>query len=386
VIYPAQGSAFGARDAMPGNLPDVTAPSKETWPLDLTADPAELTAALVDIPSVSGEEKALADAVEHALRAQAPHLEVVRNGDAVLARTNLGRDSRVVLAGHLDTVPINGNLPSSRTGTGEDAILHGCGTVDMKGGDAVMLNIAASITEPRHDLTFVFYDCEEVDADRNGLNRIERELPEWLSGDLAVVCEPSSAAIEAGCQGTIRVEVRVEGRRAHTARAWMGENAIHAAQPILQRLADYTPRQPEIDGLRFHEGLQAVRIEGGIAGNVVPDACVVSVNHRFAPDRSLADAEAHLREVFDGFDVTVVDAAQGALPGLAAPATAELVEAAGGRPVAKLGWTDVARFAARGLPAVNFGPGAPSLAHTQEEHVAEADIRHCADVLRRFLG
>ncbi|RCW42776.1 succinyldiaminopimelate desuccinylase [Halopolyspora algeriensis] len=354
--------------------------------LDLTADPVELTAALVDIPSVSEAEADLADSVEQALRRQAPHLEVVRNGDAVLARTNLGRGSRVVLAGHLDTVPINDNLPLRRTGSGDDEVLHGCGTVDMKGGDAVMLHVAAALTEPRHDLTFVFYDCEEIAAERNGLNRIERELPDWLAGDLAVVGEPSNASIEAGCQGTLRVEVRTRGRRAHTARAWMGDNAIHAAEPVLRRLTEYTPRQPEIDGLRFHEGLQAVRVEGGVAGNVVPDSCVVTVNHRFAPDTSLAEAETHVREVFDGFDVTVVDASQGALPGLSEPATAELVRAAGGDPVAKLGWTDVARFAARGLPAVNFGPGSPTLAHTREENVATGDIRHCADVLRRFLG
>ncbi|MBA8822931.1 succinyl-diaminopimelate desuccinylase [Saccharopolyspora lacisalsi] len=353
--------------------------------LDLSADPVELTAALVDVPSVSEQESDLADAVEKALRTQAPHLEVVRNGAAVLARTNLGRDSRVLLAGHLDTVPINDNLPSHRTGSGDEEILHGCGTVDMKGGDAVMLGIAASLTEPRHDLSFVFYDCEEIAADRNGLNRIERELPEWLTADLAVVCEPSNASIEAGCQGTMRVEVRTHGQRAHSARAWMGENAIHAAEPVLRRLLDYTPRQPEIDGLTYREGLQAVRIEGGVAGNVVPDSCVVTVNHRFAPDTSEAAAEAHLREVFAGFDVTVVDVSGGALPGLAEPATAELVTAAGGRPVAKLGWTDVARFAAHGMPAVNFGPGSPSLAHTQQEHVHTADVRHCADVLRRFL-
>ncbi|GAA2811713.1 succinyl-diaminopimelate desuccinylase [Saccharopolyspora taberi] len=357
-----------------------------TAELNLTADPVELTAALVDIPSVSGTEKAIADAVEQALRQQAPHLEVVRNGDAVLARTNLGRGSRVVLAGHLDTVPINENVPSHRTGSGADEILHGCGTTDMKGGDAVMLNVAAGLAEPRHDLTFVFYDCEEIEAERNGLRRIERELPEWLAGDLAVVCEPSNASIEAGCQGTLRVEVRTTGKRAHTARAWMGDNAIHAVHPILRRLVDYVPREPEIDGLRYHEGLQAVRISGGVAGNVVPDECVVTVNHRFAPDRSPAEAEAHVREVFDGFDVTLVDSAQGALPGLNQPAAAELVAASGGEPVAKLGWTDVARFAALGMPAVNFGPGSPTVAHTREEHVRTAEIRHCADVLRRFLG
>ena len=357
-----------------------------TASLDLTSDPVELTAALVDIPSVSGSEKTIADAVEQALREQAPHLEVIRNGEAVLARTRLGRDARVVLAGHLDTVPINDNLPSRRTGSGEDELLHGCGTTDMKSGDAVMLHLAATLTEPRHDLTFVFYDCEEIEAERNGLGRIERELPEWLDGDLAVVCEPSNAAIEAGCQGTIRVEVSTTGTRAHTARAWMGENAIHAAQPVLQRLAEHAARNPVIDGLQYREGLQAVKITGGVAGNVVPDSCVVTVNHRFAPDKSAEQAEAELRELFAGYEVVVTDLSAGALPGLSSPAAAELVAASDSEPVAKLGWTDVARFAARGLPAVNFGPGNPTLAHTQQEHVRTTEIRRCATTLRRFLS
>ncbi|NYH80100.1 succinyl-diaminopimelate desuccinylase [Actinopolyspora biskrensis] len=354
--------------------------------LDLTTDPVELTAALVDIPSVSGSEDRLADAVERALRADAPGLEVVRSGNAVLARTGLGRRSRVVLAGHLDTVPINENLPVTRTGSGGDEVLHGCGTVDMKGGDAVMLHLAATLENPEHDLTFVFYDCEEVSADRNGLNRIESDLPDWMDGDLAVVCEPSNAAVEAGCQGTLRVEVRTRGQRAHSARAWMGVNAIHAAEPILRGLSEYEPRTVDVDGLRFHEGLQAVGINGGVAGNVVPDECVVTVNHRFAPDTTLEEAEQRVRRVFDGFEVTVVDAARAAHPGLSEPATAELVEASGSEPVAKLGWTDVARFAARGMPAVNFGPGSPTLAHTRQENVTANDVRHCAEVLRRALG
>src|SRR5947199_355851 len=189
--------------------------------LDLHADPVDLTAALVDVQSVSGQEAALADAVQAALLTQAEHLEVVRDGDAVLARTNLGRPSRVVLAGHLDTVPVNENLPVRREGSGDDEVLHGLGTVDMKGGDAVFLHLAATVSEPRHDVTFVFYDNEEVEAVRNGLGRIERELPEWLTGDLAIVGEPSNAVIEAGCQGTMRVELRLTGKRPHTARAGM---------------------------------------------------------------------------------------------------------------------------------------------------------------------
>jgi succinyl-diaminopimelate desuccinylase len=354
--------------------------------LDLHADPVDLTAALVDVFSVSGSEAEIATLVQDALREQAPHLEVVRNGDAVLARTNLGRGSRVVLAGHLDTVPENGNFPSRREGTGEDEILHGLGTVDMKGGDAVFLHLAATLPEPKHDITFVFYDNEEVEAVKNGLGRIERELPEWLAGDLAIVGEPSNGVIEAGCQGTMRIELRCTGTRAHTARAWMGENAIHALAEPLRRLAGYTPRIVDIDGLTYREGLQATKIGGGVAGNVVPDEAVLTVNHRFAPDRDAAAAERHLREVFDGFDLSVVDLSPGALPGLSAPAAAELVAAAGGRAAAKLGWTDVARFAALGMPAVNFGPGDPTLAHTQQENVRTAEIRQVTDVLRKFLG
>ncbi|WP_370970734.1 succinyl-diaminopimelate desuccinylase [Amycolatopsis sp. cg9] len=354
--------------------------------LDLHADPVDLTAALVDVFSVSGSEAELATLVQGALQEQAPHLEVVRNGDAVLARTNLGRGSRVVLAGHLDTVPENGNFPSRREGTGDDEVLHGLGTVDMKGGDAVFLHLAATLTAPKHDVTFVFYDNEEVEAVKNGLGRIERELPEWLAGDLAIVGEPSNGVIEAGCQGTMRVELRFSGKRAHTARAWMGENAIHALAGPLRRLAEYEPRIVDIDGLTYREGLQATSVTGGVAGNVVPDAAVLTVNHRFAPDRSPEAAERHLREVFDGYELSVVDLSPGALPGLSAPAAAELVTAAGGRAAAKLGWTDVARFAALGMPAVNFGPGDPTLAHTKQENVRTAEIRQVADVLRKFLG
>lgn len=354
--------------------------------LDLRAEPAEIAAALVDIESVSGNEAAIADAVEEALRAQATHLQVVRNGDAVLARTNLGRPSRVILAGHLDTVPVNDNLPLRREGSGAGEVLHGLGTVDMKGGDAAFLHLAAALQQPGYDLTFVFYDCEEVEADRNGLGRIERELPAWLRADLAVLGEPSNAGIEAGCQGTMRIELRRSGTRAHPARAWMGSNAIHALAGPLDALARYQPREVEIDGLTYHEGLQAVRIEGGVSGNVVPDEAVLTVNHRFAPDRTPEQARAHLCEVFEDPDLSVVDCSPGALPGLSVPVAAELLRAAGGKAVAKLGWTDVSRFAALGTPAVNFGPGNPTLAHTRQEHVATTEIQRVADVLRQFLA
>jgi succinyl-diaminopimelate desuccinylase len=349
--------------------------------LDLAADPVALTAALVDVPSVSGDERVLADAVEAALRAL-PHLEVRRSGDAVLARTNLGRDRRVLLAGHLDTVPVADNLPSRRDGD----LLRGCGTSDMKAGDAVFLHLAATMTEPRHDLTLVFYDCEEVEAARNGLGRIERELPDWLAADLALLGEPTDGLVEAGCQGTLRVEVRTRGRRAHSARSWLGDNALHRAADVLNRLTAYPARRVTIDGCEYREGLQAVKIAGGVAGNIVPDECVVTVNFRFAPDRTLGDAEQHVRDVFDGLDTTVTDASPGALPGLAAPAAQEFLAATGTTARAKYGWTDVSRFAALGIPALNYGPGDPNLAHTREEHVAVAQITRSVEVLRRFLA
>ncbi|SFM95537.1 succinyldiaminopimelate desuccinylase [Pseudonocardia ammonioxydans] len=379
----ARLSQVGARIGGAGVAVGTVAPVTRTLPaLDLTADPVTLTAALVDVASVSGQEKELADALEAALRAQAPHLEVLRSGDAVLARTNLGRPHRVLLAGHLDTVPIADNVPARRTG----GIVHGCGTSDMKSGDAVFAHLAATLTEPRHDVTFVFYDCEEIEAERNGLGRIEREHRDWLDADLAILGEPTDGALEAGCQGTLRVELRTAGRRAHSARSWLGDNAIHAAGDILSRLADYRARDVEIDGCVYREGLQAVRIAGGVAGNVVPDECVVTVNFRFAPDRSAEQAVEHVREVFDGVELTVTDLSPGALPGLSAPAAAEFVTASGATPRAKYGWTDVSRFAALGIPAVNYGPGDPNLAHTREEHVAEDAVTACAAVLRRYLA
>lgn len=351
--------------------------------LDLRADPIALTAALVDIPSESRHEQRIADEIEAALRSQAPAFEVIRNGDAVLARTNLGRPSRVMLAGHIDTVPAADNLPS-RVVEGE---MYGCGTSDMKSGDAVFLHLAATIAEPTHDITLVMYDCEEIESSANGLGRIERELPDWLAADVAILGEPSGGYIEAGCQGTIRVVVRATGTRAHSARSWLGDNAIHKLGAVLDRLSAYHARSVDIDGCVYREGLSAVRIEGGIAGNVIPDAAAVTVNFRFAPDRSVEQAVAHVQEVFDGLDVIIelADAAAGALPGLSKPAAAALIAAAGGQVRAKYGWTDVARFAALGIPAVNYGPGDPNLAHRVDERVPVEAITAATDMLRRYL-
>lgn len=350
--------------------------------LDVTASTVELTRQFVDIPSASGEERLLADAVETALRSVA-HLEVIRDGEAVIARTDLGRTRRVVIAGHLDTVPINANLPARLDG---DGVLWGRGTVDMKGGCAVMLALAAGIPDPSIDVTWVWYDNEEVEASRNGLGRIARTRPDLLAADFAILCEPTGGEVEGGCNGTLRADIRLTGRRAHSARAWMGANAIHAAAPVLAALADYRPAEVEVDGLVYREGLSAVAIRGGVAGNVIPDECVVTVNYRFAPSRNAEEAAEHVRQVFAGFDVEITDSAEGARPGLTDPLARAFLDAVGAEPRPKYGWTDVARFSALGIPAVNYGPGDPSLAHADDERVPVDQIVRCEQGLRAWLS
>jgi succinyl-diaminopimelate desuccinylase len=256
----------------------------------------------------------------------------------------------------------------------------------MKGGDAVILRLAATVPEPNRDVTFILYEAEEIDAEFNGLRLLARSDPDLMVADFAILMEPSNAVVEAGCQGTLRVDVRTTGERAHSARSWRGVNAIHGAAGVLQRLNDYDARKPVIDGLEYHEGLNAVFIRGGVAGNVLPDECVVEVNFRFAPDRSEAEAEAFVREFFDGYEVTLTDSAPGALPGLDVAAAKAFVEAVGGEVNPKFGWTDVARFTGLGVPAVNFGPGDPMLAHKQEEFVPVEHIERCEAQLRQWLS
>ena len=352
--------------------------------LDLTASAADLTRAICDIPSVSDDETALADAIFDAVSALA-HLEVHRDGDTIVARTHLGRAQRVAIAGHIDTVPINNNLPTREIEVDGEPHLWGRGTVDMKAGVAVQLKLAAELVDPRVDLTWLWYDHEEVEASRSGLTRLARSRPDLFAADFAILGEPSGGEVEGGCNGTLRAIVRTHGARAHSARSWMGENAIHAAAPILARLADYRAAEVPVEGLVYREGLNAVRISGGVAGNVIPDLCEIEVNYRFAPSRGAAEAERHVREVFDGFEVEITDLAEGARPGLDAALAQEFVAAVGAVPTAKYGWTDVARFSALGVPAVNYGPGDPMLAHHDQERVPLAQIESVERGLRAWL-
>ncbi|GAA1619455.1 MULTISPECIES: succinyl-diaminopimelate desuccinylase [Brevibacterium] len=380
-------------------------------------DPGELTGRLCAIESVSGNEAAITDAVEAVLQTisagDGPDLEILRDGDTIVARTRLGRSERIVVAGHLDTVPVEGNLPPLRfVGTaagpaGESAephpgqgapgaspaeaavpaedIVWGRGACDMKAGVAMQLVTAAALRNPTRDVSWVFYDHEEVDAALNGLGRVARNHPDWLDGDFAILGEPSNASVEGGCNGTIRVDVTTHGVRAHSARAFMGVNAIHAAAEVLTRLADHVSETVTVDGLDYRESLSAVAISGGVAGNVVPDECRVSVNYRFAPSKSAAEAEGFLRELFTGFDVVVTDAAEGARPGLDRPIAQDFLTALGAEPAAKLGWTDVSRFSALGVPAVNFGPGNPLYAHKSDEHVRVREVEDATRALVSYL-
>ncbi len=384
-----------------------------TAALDLNADPVDLTRTLVDIPSPSRAEGQIAGIVHSSLLAEvagftgpaAGRTEVIRDGNRVLARTRRGLPSRVVLAGHLDTVPIADNVPCRVTGTGPDRVLHGCGTVDMKSGAAVFLHLFAALAdaaELSHDLTLVLYDCEEIEATANGLGHLERTHVDWLTGDVAILGEPTGGLIEAGCQGTLRIRVHARGVRAHSARSWLGDNAAHRLAPVFAGLQRYEPRSVDIDGCEYREGLQAVRMSAGVAGNTVPDEAWLDVNHRFAPDQ---DSGAALTHALDALGLAAVpqvaggqtppdepglyweltDLSPGALPGLSAPAAADLVRAAGGRVRAKYGWTDVSRFAALGVPAVNLGPGDPGLAHKRDEHCPAGQITDVCVTLRSYL-
>lgn len=375
---------------------------------DLT-DALSLTRQMIDIPSVSGQEGPLADAVEAALRSagfgSVPALEILRDGDAVCARTRLGMPQRVVLAGHLDTVPIADNVPGRTEIRDGVEVVWGRGSVDMLGGCAAALALACEvgplIAAGAHaaltaDVTWIFYDHEEVASHLNGLGRIERNHPQWLAGDLALLGEPTAAHVEGGCNGTLRVIARLSGRAAHSARAWMGVNAIHAMAPVIERIAAYGNPVELVDGLEFRESLSVVRVEGGIANNVIPEAASMTVNYRFAPSKRADDALGWVRSLFEGTGATIEvdDLCEGARPGADSPVAerfltvARRIAAERGTELllsAKVGWTDVARFTQVGVPAMNFGPGDPLLAHTRDEHAPVSDIVRVHDTLRAFV-
>ena len=341
-----------------------------------------LTAALVAVPSVSRAEGPLVDAVDERLR-RIPGLNAERVGLNVVARTHYGRERRIVMAGHLDTVPANNNSVPRIEGD----VLHGLGAADMKSGVAVLLRLAEEVAvDNRFDCTFVFYEAEEIADEHNGLRKLFAERPDLVTGDFAVLLEPTDLWLEAGCQGSIRLEATFLGRRAHTARPWQGVNAVDRAAPVLQRLADHQPEEIEVDGLRFRQALSVVEVRAGVAGNVVPDRCTVVVNRRYAPALTLEEAEAEVRALLEGADeIALTSVSPAAHPNLGHPLVAEFAGLLDLPVRCKLGWTDVARFSAHGVPAVNFGPGDPEVSHTAGEHVTRASVEGCFAALAAFL-
>ena len=339
-----------------------------------------LTLDLVNIASVSQDEQAIADSIQAAL-VEVKHLKVSRINNSIIAQTNFGANQRVVIAGHLDTVPANNNFPGKKTSTE----VIGLGSVDMKSGIAAALKLAAALTNAKYDVTYLFYESEEIETKYNGLELITKQAKDLLNCDFAILMEPTNGIIEVGCQGTLRFQVSARGTRSHSARWWNGENAIHALTPVLEILNSYKSREPIIDGHKFREGLQAVKINGGVAGNVVPDEVTMTINHRFAPDITPAQAEENMKKLFKDFNFQLLDVASGAPTGLNNELIKDFVSKIGTAIAPKFGWTDVARFAAAGIPAINFGPGDPNLAHHPDEAVKIKQIEDVFASLKDWL-
>lgn len=348
--------------------------------MNINQELGKLTLDLVNISSVSKDERSIADSIEEALKKYS-HLKLTRINNSIVAQTNFGNKQRVVIAGHIDTVPANNNFP----GKIKDSEVVGLGSVDMKSGIAVALKLASEITSSNYDVTYLFYESEEIETKFNGLELITQQQKALLDCDFAILMEPTNGILEVGCQGSLRFEVSSGGKRSHSARWWNGENAIHKTNKILEILNNYKSREPEIDGYQFREGLQAVKINGGIAGNVVPDSVTVSINHRFAPDTSIDQATQNMKTMFKDFNFQLVDAANAAPTGLSNPLIKEFVSSIGKNIAPKFGWTDVARFASAGIPAINFGPGDPNLAHHPDEKVSIAQINDVYECLKKWL-
>lgn len=348
--------------------------------MNINQELGKLTLDLVNISSVSQDEKSIADSIEKALQ-EYSHLKITRVNNSLVAQTNFGNKQRVVIAGHIDTVPANNNFPGKMT----NSEIIGLGSVDMKSGIAVALRLAAEITNSNFDITYLFYESEEIETKFNGLELITKQQKDLLNCDFAILMEPTNGILEVGCQGSLRFEVSSTGKRSHSARWWNGENAIHKTNKILEILNNYKSREPEIDGYKFKEGLQAVKINGGIAGNVVPDSVSVSINHRFAPDTTIDQATTNMKNLFKDFNFHLVDAANAAPTGLANPLIKEFVSNVGKNIAPKFGWTDVARFANAGIPAINFGPGDPNLAHHPDEKVSIIQINDVYETLKKWL-
>ncbi len=342
-------------------------------------------------PSVTGEEKRLCDDLE-ARVSDTPGWSVKRaSNNLVVTRAEPdGSHQRVVFAGHLDTVPEPAKGLQARV---EDGLIYGRGATDMKAGDAVMLALIERFDFSASDLepVFVFYEREEGPFPENGLEQVFAKMPHVLDAGLALLLEPTEGALEAGCIGTAQVGVTFRGRSAHSARPWLGENAITAAGRLLAELHGRGVEAVEADGLTFHEVLTVTMARGGTATNVVPDAFWINVNHRFAPGRGEEHVRATFESLLEGYDAEyeINDLAPSSPAALDALMLRRLIQpdedASPLQVRPKQAWTDVARFAERGVPAANFGPGIPAQAHQDTEHTELRLLSLCYERLGHFL-
>jgi succinyl-diaminopimelate desuccinylase len=340
---------------------------------------AETTAWLVDIPSETGDETAIVEAIADRLSGMDEH----RIGRSLVVGRPTG-GPMVLLVGHLDTVPSQGQGPARLA----DGVLHGLGAADMKGGLAVMIHLLEDdeVLAGPYSVVGVFYEGEEGPMDGNGLGPV-LDSNTWLTeAQFAVVLEPSDAQIQVGCNGSINATVTFSGSSAHSARPWWGENAITKAGEWLTAMHHREPELHVVDGLEYREVMSVTTASGGIARNVIPDRLTLNLNYRFAPDRSVGDALEVLRAACDGADgFEVIDVAPAGPVDASHPFVERLARVSGAELAAKQGWTDVARLGMYGVPAVNFGPGRASEAHQKHEFVAVAEIESTFAALRTAL-
>jgi succinyl-diaminopimelate desuccinylase len=336
---------------------------------------------LVDIPSESRDEARLAAYALSVLHDGG--VEARDAGDSCIVAGVAGRDDRplVLLAGHLDTVPAQGNRPGTRDA---DAV-HGLGAADMKGALAVMLELALARPAATVDLGYVLFPREELPFGESSLTPLLEREPGLREADLVVVMEPTANAIHAGCLGNVNATWTFHGRSGHSARPWLADNAIHRAAEGIRAVAQVEPIPHDFDGLRFTEVVSVTRIAGGIAGNVIPGQAVATVNYRYAPGRSATDAEAWLRELCEPYGTLVIEGNAPSAPVAVGNPLAQRLIATGDLAVeAKQAWTPVAEFAAAGVDAVNFGPGDPAQAHAREEHVRIDALVRCYETIEAF--
>ncbi|MEN3282295.1 MAG: succinyl-diaminopimelate desuccinylase [Solirubrobacteraceae bacterium] len=339
---------------------------------------------LVDIPSESRDEARLAAHALGVLRDGGVDVREAGDSCVLAGATAHGERPLVLLAGHLDTVPAQGNLPGRRDGEA----VHGLGAADMKGAVAVMLELALSGVGGDGftvDLGYVLFPREELPFGESALTALLEREPGLREAELVVVMEPTANAIHAGCLGNINATWTFHGRAGHSARPWLADNAIHRAAKGILAVAELEPIPHDFGGLRFTEVVSVTRIAGGIASNVIPGEAVATVNYRYAPGRSAADAEAWLHELCDPYGTLVIEGNAPSAPVAVGNPLAQRLIATGDLAVeAKQAWTPVAEFAAAGVDAVNLGPGDPAQAHAREEHVRVEALVRCYETIEAF--